>query len=329
MTMNENTSSLRRFRAVALNGRAIALATGAVLLLSLMAYLQPSFMSADNIRNIAIQSSYLAIFALAQTFVVTVRGFDLSLGTSVSLISVTSAMALVAMSGGGTPVWMVVAASCFAGLAIGAAVGALNGLAVSYLSLSPFIATLAMLNICLGLASTISGGFQIFNLPAALHDTFYVGTVLGVPAPIIIAGALLLAAHLTFSNTRLGRSLTLVGSNPRAAFAAGVNVKAHVAIAYILCGIITATGALMLTARTGSGEPNLGGSLMLESIAATVIGGASLRGGKASAVNPLLGAFLTTVLSNGMNLFRVDGYLQQVILGSVIILAVCSSRKSD
>jgi ribose transport system permease protein len=327
--MNENTSSSHTLPGVAIDRRSVALGTAAVLSLAAMALLQPNFMSVGNLRNIAVQSSYLAIFALAQTFVITVRGFDLSLGTAVSLISVASAMALAALTAAGLPIWVAVAASCVSGLAIGAAVGALNGLAVSYLSLNPFIATLAMLNVCLGLASTISGGFQIFDLPAVLHDTFYAGTFLGIPAPIVIAGALLLAAHFTFSNTRLGRSLILVGSNPRAAFVAGINVKSHVAIAYILCGIITAVGAFMLTARTGSGEPNLGGALMLESIAATVIGGASLRGGRASALNPLLGAALTTVLSNGMNLCRVDGYLQQVILGVVIIFAVCVSRKSE
>lgn len=320
--------SLEAFRAAQINIRSLILGVLAVAAFALLAFFQPAIISADNIKNIAIQSSYLAVFALAQTFVVLVRGFDLSLGTSVSLVSVASAMALAAMTAAGVPMWLALSFFLTAGIGIGATVGILNGLAVSYLALSPFIATLAMLNVCLGLASTISGGFQIFDLPGALHNIFYAGSVFGIPAPIVIAGLLLIAAQFTFSNTRFGRSLALVGSNPRAALVAGISVKTHIAAAYIICGVLTAIGGLALTARTGSGEPNLGGALMLESIAAAVIGGASLRGGKASAVNPLLGALLTTVLSNAMNMFRVDGYLQQVILGLAIVVAVCVTSKN-
>lgn len=326
--MNSSSTS-HAVRAAPRDVRPIAVGALAIVSLAALAFVQPNMISTGNVWNIAIQSSYLAIFALAQTFVIAVRGFDLSLGTTVSLVSVASAMVLAAATGAGTPVWLGLLLAAAAGMGIGCVAGALNGVAVSYLALSPFIATLAMMNVCLGLASTISGGLQIFDLPAALHDVFYAGTVIGIPAPIVIACLLLLVAHLVFSHSRFGRSLILVGSNPRASFIAGIDVKRHVAAAYVLCGVVTAIGALALTARTGSGEPNLGGSLMLESIAATVVGGASLRGGRASATNPLLGALFITFLSNAMNLFRVDGYIQQVILGLVIITAVCSSRKGE
>ena len=290
---------------------------------------EPNVRSWANVSNIAIQASYLAIFALAQTFVVIVRGFDLSLGATVSLISVAASMAMVwveATTGSDATALL----ACLAtGLVIGCLVGAVNGLFVALWRLNPFIVTLATLNIVVGFATTISGGFQIFDVPPVLNDLFYRMPWFGLPAPVVCAALLLLAAHVILTRFRLGRALYLIGSNPRAARAAGIAVPRHVMAAYVLCGITLACGALLLTARTGSGEPNLGGSLMLESIAAAVIGGASLRGGRGSVASPLLGALLITVMSNGMNLVRVDGYVQQIVLGLVIVATVAVQSRYD
>jgi ribose transport system permease protein len=213
---------------------------------------------------------------------------------------------------------------------IGLVIGAANGFAVAYLNLNPFVVTLATLNICLGLASTISGGFQIFNLPDGLNRVFYQSHPLGIPAPIFAAACLMALSFVFFRLTRFGRGLFMIGSNPRAAQIAGLPVERYVMMAYLLCSTMVACGAVLLTARTGSGEPNLGGNLMLESIAAAVVGGASLRGGKGGISPPLLGAVLITVLSNGMNLTRIDGYIQQIILGIVILTTVFGdARRSD
>jgi len=300
-----------------------------VMLFLFFGTIEPNVFTWGNVSNLAIQASYLTIFALAQTFVVIVRGFDLSLGTTVSLISVAASMVMVwAATATGSDVAGLVL-FIVAGLSIGLLVGMTNGFFVATWQLNPFIVTLATLNICMGFATTISGGFQIFNLPRILNDVFYRGSIFGLPAPVIACGVLLLVSHFVLTRLRVGRALFLIGSNPRAALIAGIAVKKYTIIAYVLCSGIIACGALLLTARTGSGEPNLGGNLMLESIAAAVMGGASLRGGKGNIASPILGALVITVLSNGMNLIRVDGYIQQIILGLVITLTVALQARAE
>lgn len=282
--------------------------------------LEPNFVSLANLENVAVQASYLTIFALAQTYVMVVRGFDLSLGTTVSFVSVAGGMAMVHVVSLGLPPALAIAAGLGAGLAIGLVVGAANGALVALLRLSPFVVTLAMLNICLGFASSISQGFQIFNLPDALNGTFYKARVVEVPVPVVAAAILVLLSFVFFHHTRFGRAFYFIGTNPRAATVAGLPVRASLLSAYLICSVLAACGALLLTARTGSGEPNLGGNLMLESIAAAVVGGASLRGGRGGPLTPVVGALFITLLSNGMNLSRIDGYIQQMILGLVILI---------
>lgn len=301
---------------------ALLLPLGILVLFFCFGMIEPNVRSWANLSNIAIQASYLAIFALAQTFVVIVRGFDLSLGATVSMISVASSMALVAVHAAtGSDVLGLI--TCIAvGLSIGLVVGLVNGYFVARWELNPFIVTLATLNICVGFATTISGGFQIFDVPSVLNDVFYRGSVAGIPAPVVTCTIILVGSHLILNRLRIGRALFLIGSNPKAARAAGIPVRRYVMAAYACCSIVAALGALLLTARTGSGEPNLGGNLMLESIAAAVMGGASLRGGKGNVASPLMGALLITVLSNGMNLTRIDGYIQQIILGLVVVATV-------
>ncbi|WP_315831889.1 ABC transporter permease [Bradyrhizobium prioriisuperbiae] len=302
-----------------------------VLMLALLAMVfgivQPTFATLGNASNVAIQASYLAIFALAQTYVMITRGFDLSLGTTVSLISVASGMAIMHVLGQGFSAAAAIGAGIFVGMAIGVSVGAINGICVAWLRLSPFVVTLATLNICLGLASSISQGFPIFNLPDGLNGTFYRAQLVSLPAPVIAAVALLAISFVLFHHTRFGRSLYLIGTNPRASAVAGLPSKVYVLSSYLICSFLVACGALLLTARTGSGEPNLGGNLMLESIAAAVVGGASLRGGRGGVASPIVGALFITVLSNGMNLTRIDGYVQQMILGLVIVATVFGDMK--
>ena len=287
----------------------------------------PPFWSAENQVNILIQASYPAVFATAQMFVLLTRGFDLSLGVTVSMVSVLAGLVMAGV-GQISPdlVPLALLAGGLAGLAAGVAVGAVNGGCVAYLGVNPFIVTLGTWNIVLGIATTASGGRQIFDIPAALNGWFYREAWLGVPPPIVMAAGLLLLAWLVLDRTVLGRALFLIGGNPRAAHVAGLPSRLYTTAAYMLCSGYAAVGALMLTARTGSGEPNLGGALTLESIAAAVIGGVSLRGGEGTIVAPILGALFVTVLSNGMNLMRIDGYIQQMILGAVVIAAVFFDR---
>ena len=291
---------------------------GILVMLLAFAAVEPRVVSGANLSNIAVQASYLAVFALAQCLVILTRGFDLSLGFTVSLVSVLSAMAMVAT---GSPF-----AGIMAGLGVGLLVGAANGLLIGGIGLNPLVTTLGMANIVMALASTVSGGFPVSGLPAAFTGTFAQGSFLGVAAPVWIAGVLFLAGWLLLTFTRFGRSLYIIGANPRAAVAAGINTFGTLGFAYTLCSLVTATGALLLTARTGSGEPNLGGNLTLEAIAAAVVGGVKLSGGEGGVASALLGALFVTVLSNGMNLIQLDGYLQQICLGAIIVISLVLSR---
>jgi ribose transport system permease protein len=265
------------------------------------------------------QASYLVVFTVAQTLVILTRGFDLSLGTAVSAVSVASALILTGY--GDDPAWWVLALGIAVGLGVGLAIGLFNGLLVALVGVNPFIATLASLNICLGLATTISGGRPVFGVPDSFSAVLYDGTIFGVREPPLIAAAVVLLAWLGLTRTVFGRTVYILGGNPRAAMVAGLRARTSLALVYVICSLLAALGALMLTARTGSGEPNLGGSMMLQSIAAAVIGGTSLRGGTGGVGSAVLGALFITMLSNGMGLLRISGYVQMIALGVVVILA--------
>jgi ribose transport system permease protein len=289
--------------------------------------LEPRVLSVGNLRNILIQSSYLVLFASAQMVVILTRGFDLSLGASVSAISVASALAMTSLDAQGAATWLVVAAGLAAGLGLGFLVGLFNGGFISWLGINPFVVTLGSLNICLGLATTISGGRPVFNVPDPFSSLLYNGKLIPwIPVPVMLALVICVLLYFLLDHTVFGRALYLIGDNPRAARLAGLPSRRYLMTAYILGALLAAFGALMLTARTGSGEPNLGGSLMLESIAAAVIGGVSLQGGVGGIVPVILGSLFITMMSNAMNLLRIDGYIQQILLGVVIIIAIFLDR---
>jgi ribose transport system permease protein len=288
---------------------------------------EPRVLSQRNLINILNQSSYVLVFAAAQMMVILTRGFDLSLGASVSAISVASALVMTGLASAGAPAWLIVIAGLAAGMGFGLLVGLFNGLLVAGLGINPFVVTLGSLNICLGLATTISGGRPVFNVPDPFSHLLYDGTFIpGIPVPLTLAAIISLLLYFVLGHTVFGRSLYLIGNNPRAAELAGLPSKRYLALAYVCCALLAAFGALMLTARTGSGEPNLGGSLMLESIAAAVIGGVSLMGGVGGILQALLGAMFVTMLSNAMDLLEVGGYVQQILLGCVIIGAIFLDR---
>ena len=297
-----------------------------VMELSVYAF-EPRVLSLRNIVNVLNQSSYLFVFACAQMVVILTRGFDLSLGAAVSTVSVASALAMTGLAKTGSPDAVVVAAGLAAGLGVGALVGLFNGAFVSGLAINPFIVTLGSLNICLGLSTTISGGSPVFNVPDVFSRLFYNGVLIpGVSIPITIAIVITVALYFLLNHTTFGRSLYIIGNNPRAARVAGLPSRRFLFMAYLVCSLLAAFGGLMLTARTGSGEPNLGGSLMLESIAAAVIGGVSLQGGVGGVGAVVFGALFVTMLSNSMDLLEVGGYIQQILLGCVIILATFLDR---
>lgn len=283
-------------------------------------------LSPGNLINILQQTSYLAIFAMAQTVVILTRGFDLALGPTVSMVSVGAALTMAALVGHHNSALTVLILGLLAGLALGWAVGAFNGLLVAALGVSPFVTTLGSYNVAIGVATTLSGGRPVQSVPDLFSELLYSGSVLGLPVAIAIAVAIGVVLHLLLTYTVFGRSLYLIGTNMRAAAVAGLPTKRMLVCAYLLSSTLSAIGALMLTARTGSGEPNLGGSLSLQAIAAAVVGGASLAGGSGGVGTAVLGALFVTILSNGMNLAQINGYIQMIVLGAIVIIGVVLDR---
>lgn len=302
-----------------------ALPIALVVLLLAFAAVDGRVLSPANLLNIAQQTSYLALFAMAQTVVILTRGFDLALGPTVSMVSVAAALAMATSGGAYGPV-TVLLLGLAAGFALGAACGLFNGVVIAFLGVNPFVATLGSYNIAIGIATTLSGGRPVQGVPELFSHLLYGGSVLGIPAAILIALVVGVGLHLVLTRTVYGRSLYIIGTNPRAAAVAGLPVKRLLVVTYVLCSALAALGALMMTARTGSGEPNLGGSLSMQAIAAAVVGGTSLAGGRGGVGTAVIGALFVTILSNGMNLTRIDGYVQMVVLGAIVIAGVVLDR---
>ena len=307
--------------------RALGLPLVILALFFLFALLQPAMASFANLENLLKQGSLLFMLAAAQLLVLIGRGFDLSVGANVSVVSVTSCMVMVAMPPEYAGTSVVIA--LLVALAIGCAIGAVNGFLIAYVEINPFVITLGTMSIVTGLATTISNGFPVFGAPAAFTYILNQAHFIGLPAPFVVAIMLGALLHVLLSKTLFGRTLYLIGDNARAAMVAGRNVKLHLFLAYSGCGAIAALAGLMMTAGTGSGEPNLGTSLVLNSIAAAVVGGASLRGGVGSVLAPTLGALLVTIVSVGMNLAQIDGSLQSVIIGLIVIAAAFAGTIGD
>lgn len=303
-----------------------ALPVAPVVLLLGFAAVDHGVLSPANLLNVAQQTSYLALFAMAQTVVILTRGFDLALGPTVSMVSVGTALAMAGTAASGHDTATILLAGLAAGFGLGIACGLFNGIVIALLGVNPFVATLGSYNIAIGVATTLSAGRPVQGVPKLFSQIFYSGSIFGVPAAIAITVAIGMTLHLMLSRTVFGRSLYIIGANPRAAAVAGLPVKRILVATYVLCSGLAALGAIMLTARTGSGEPNLGGALSLQAIAGAVVGGTSLAGGRGGVGTAVLGALFITILSNGMNLTRIDGYTQMVVLGAIVIIGVLLDR---
>ena len=201
-------------------------------------------------------------------------------------------------------------------------IGAINGVGVAYFEVSPFIMTLGVSSVGAGMALFLTGGVPVSGMPYAFADTFGFGRLWGIPVPVIVALICIISMWVFMSRTRLGTQVYAVGGNIKAAHLSAINTKKTLMLAYIICALLASLTGLLLTARVESGEANLGASIALESIAACVIAGVSLRGGIGRVENVVLGAFFIILVQNGMNLAQVSSYMQMVLLGSLLILAV-------
>lgn len=281
------------------------------------------FFTLDNITNVARQSVYLVLVSLGQMLVLVTGGFDLAVGTSIALTSVVSAMTMVYFAAQFPDlVWLVVALGILAGFAASLAIGSLNGLGVAQFGVSPFIMTLGVQSVGAGIALFLTGGVPIGNLPYEFGELFGFGRIFGVPVPVIVAVVAIVLMWVLMNRTRTGARIYAIGGNIKAANLSGINTKSTLFIAYIICAFLASIAGVLMTARVESGETNLGGTIALESIAACVIAGVSLRGGIGRVESVVLGAFFIVLVQNGMNLMQIGSYMQMVLLGSLLILAV-------
>ncbi len=294
-----------------------------VVALIVFALVSTQFLSLQNLTNVARQSVYLVLVSLGQMLVLISGGFDLAVGTTIALTSVVSAMAMVALAASMPDlVWVAILLGALAGFGAALLIGSLNGLGVAQFGVSPFIMTLGVQSVGAGIALFLTGGVPVSGLPVEFGNFFGFGRVFGVPVPVLFAIAAIVVVWLLMNRTRFGAHLYAVGGNLKAANLSGVHTKRTLFLAYVACALLASIAGVLMTARVESGETNLGGTIALESIAACVIAGVSLRGGIGRVENVVLGAFFITLLQNGMNMAQIGSYLQMILLGSLLILAV-------
>jgi len=299
----------------------LAMLGALALLCVVLSVLSPNFVTAGNLRNVLWQVTAIGIIAIGQTFVILTGGIDLSVGG----IAALSAMAggLLMTSGGGENVAIGLIATLIVGLFIGTA----NGLLVSYGRLAPFIVTLGMLSITNSLTYVISDATSIVGLPDA-YRFWGRGEIFGIPLYLITFVVLFVLGQIFLSRTKPGRFIYAIGSNEEAARLSGVNVRIYKTLPYAITGLLCAIAALILSGKLGAIDPDTGTGLELRTIAAVVIGGTSLFGGKGSLYGTLIGVFLIGILNNGLNLLRVNAFWQGTAVGVVIILSVLIERIS-
>lgn len=277
-----------------------------------------SFLSAANLENVLRQVSINAIIGVGMTCVILTGGIDLSVGSVMALSGTLAAGLLVAGANG--------AAALAAGIGVGVALGAANGLFVAFAGMPPIIVTLATMGIARGLALIYTGGYPIDGLPDWVRF-FGSGKVLGVQMPVLTMLAVYALAWLMLERMPFGRYVYAIGGNEHATRLSGVRVSRVKLAVYTFAGLTSALAALVLTGRLMSGQPNAGGGFELDAIAAVVMGGTSIAGGRGSIVGTLVGALLLGVLNNGLNMIGVNPYVQNVIKGAIILLAIYIGRE--
>ena len=287
----------------------------AVLLLSLLLSIaSPYFLTTGNLSNILVQASVIALLAGGQTFVILTGGVDLAVGALTALCGAVAGHMMIKLG-------MPVAPALLAAVAIGAAVGLFNGYLVAFVGIPSFIVTLGGLTLWRGLAFEATGGFDNAGMPAPLPFIGY-GELFGVPMPIVISALYFIVMAFVLSSTKLGRYVYAMGSNEMGARQVGIHIKGYKLAVYVVSGLSCALGAIVLMARMDSSSGKMAQMFELDAIAAVILGGTSLFGGRGSIWGSLLGAILITMVRNGMNLLEISQFKQMMAIGAVVIVAV-------
>ncbi len=288
-----------------------------VVLLVFFSIASPNFFTFSNIASVLLSTAVIGILALGTTFVIITGGIDLSIGTGMALCSVMTGMFI---TNWGLPVWVGV----IGGIATGVLMGLINGINVTVLRLPPFIATLAMMMIAGGLALVISGVAPIyFSTSAPDFKRIALGTIIsGIPNAVLVTAVLAIVAWLVLSKTLLGRYTFAIGSNEEATRLSGVNTRSWTIYIYMFAGAFTGVAGIVIAARLDSAQPQIGSGYELQAIAAVIIGGTSLLGGRGSILGTVIGALIMSVLVNGLSILSIQTEWRNVVVGIVVLLAV-------
>ena len=277
----------------------------------------PYFATKNNLINIVLQAAINATLACGMTFVILTGGIDLSVGSIVAFSGILLGVMLKAE--------IPLAVALLGCVLIGGICGLVNGLLVTRINLPPFISTLGMMSIARGGALYIADGRAISGFSGKLN---YIGsgTILGIPVMILIMALTFLIGLFVLKFTRAGRYIYAIGGNVEATRLSGINTNRYTTLVYVICGLTAGLAAVLLTSRLDSAQPVAGEGYELDAIAATVIGGTSLSGGEGKLSGTIIGALIIAVLNNGLNLLNVSSYIQQIVIGLVIILTVTFDR---
>ena len=273
-----------------------------------------AFTSNINLLNLLRQSAPILIVATAMTFVITTGGIDLSVGSTLALVNALAAIALQAE----IP-WPAVVVLM---LGVGAFIGVINGYFTAYEGIPAFIVTLATLSAVRGLALLLTKGFSIPIASDLLFVQIGRGWIFGIPFPAIIAAVVLVAGYVVLTRTPYGQYVTGIGANAEAVRRAGVNVRLYTMSVYVMSGVAAAIGGIIIAARLGSGSSNAAVGFELEVIAAVVLGGTYLFGGRGTIIGTLLGALTIAVIGNGLILSKISPFFTQIVTGAIILAAI-------
>lgn len=316
--MNQTESSSKNYQLFWKLGPLLAL----IVLVIFITFLNPSFISISNLLNLFRQVSINALVAFGMTFVIITGGIDLSVGSVLALSSALTAGLLVT---GMNPVLAV----CI-GLLLGLVFGGINGLTITKGRMAPFIATLASMTIYRGITLVYTDGNPITGLDQSIFfQLLGKGYIFGIPIPVILTLIIFAILYVLLHKTTFGRQVYAVGGNEEAAYIAGINTHRIKIAVYAISGFLASMAGLILTSRLNSAQPTAGQSYEMDAIAAVVLGGTSMSGGRGSLIGTLIGALIIGVLNNGLNLIGVSSFYQQIVKGIVIIIAVLLDRRRD
>jgi ribose transport system permease protein len=285
-----------------------------VVIMIVLTFLSPAFLTYGNLSEVVVEAAVTAIIAVGMTLVIVTAGIDLSVGSVAALAGVLGSMMMVDAHVS----WPL---ATLAGVLIGGVAGLVNGALVGWVKLAPFIATLGMMGVARGLTFVATGAVAVYGLPTGFNALGQ-GSVGPIPVPAICLVGVIVVFAFVFTRTKLGRYSYAIGSNHEASRLMGIPASRYLVMVYVIQGLLAGFGGMIASSRVSSGQPNYGTGLELDAIAAAVIGGASLFGGQGTVSGAIIGAFLIQLIRNGSVLLNVNIYLQDVIIGLVVWIAV-------